>query len=203
MKMDMSIRTGNIPIILASQSPRRADLLRQAGIAFEVISPRHEEPDMHRWQLTPAEYAESTSYFKARSVADDFPDSLIIAADTVVSLNGKMMGKPEDEEDARRILSTLMGTTHEVITGVTLCESSTSRRIINHAVTKVTMREMTEQELSDYLASREWEGKAGAYGIQDNADKFVTRTEGSFSNIIGLPMELVEEMLAEFGMANS
>ena len=196
----MNPQTTPKPIILASQSPRRADLLRKAGIDFEIVRPKHEEPDPHQRQLPPAEYAESASYFKARSVSNDYPNGLILAADTVVSRAGEIFGKPIDENDARRILSTLMGTTHEVITGVTLYEPSTYRRLISHATTKVTMRKMSEQELNAYIASGEWAGKAGAYAIQENADKFVTKTEGSFTNIIGLPMEMLQDMLAQFGI---
>jgi len=195
----MNPETKKQPVILASQSPRRADLLSKAGIAFEAVNPKLDEPAPHIGRDTPSEYAEAAAYFKARSVTNDYPDRIILAADTVVSLDGKIIGKPADQDDARRILTTLTGTTHEVITGVTLYQPATGRRMIDHAVTKVTMRKMTEQEMNDYLASKEWEGKAGAYGIQDTADKFVTKTEGSFTNIVGLPMELLKEMMAQFG----
>ncbi|UCD30289.1 MAG: septum formation protein Maf [Planctomycetota bacterium] len=196
----MTQESNKKPIILASQSPRRADLLRKAGIDFEIARPKHQEPDPHGWRLSPEEYAEAASYFKARSVADDHPDRLILAADTVVALKGKMFGKPDDENDARRILSSLMGTTHQVITGVTLYEPASGRRLISHDCTRVTMRKMSDHEFNTYLASREWEGKAGAYGIQDNADKFIDHTDGSFSNIVGLPMEMLKTMLVKFGI---
>ncbi len=193
---EMATETETRPIILASRSPRRAALLRQAGIVFEAVPPKHDEPDTARWRFSPEEFAQSASYFKARSVADDHPDCLILAADTVVSLGGKLFGKPTDENDARRILATLSGTTHRVITGVTLYEPATNRRLIGHAVTQVTMRPMSDEELSAYLATGEWQGKAGAYGIQDRADAFVERTAGSFSNVVGLPIELLADMLA-------
>ncbi|MHC4441345.1 MAG: Maf family protein [Planctomycetota bacterium] len=199
----MNTKTKHKPIILASQSPRRADLLGKAGIAFEAVHPKLQEPPPQFGHYSPAEYAEAASYFKARSVTDHYPGRLVLAADTVVSLGGEIIGKPTDENDARRILNTLTGTTHEVITGVTLYESDTDRRIINHATTKVTLRKMTDRELDDYIASGEWAGKAGAYAIQENADKFVTKTEGSFTNIIGLPMEMLKEMLAQFDIQPS
>lgn len=187
------------PIILASQSPRRAALLREAGIAFEVVLPQHDEPAIADWRFSAVELAESAGYFKARGVAERYPNRLILGADTVVSLDGRIYGKPADVDDARRILSTLTGTTHEVITGVALLEPAAGRRMIRHDTTRVTMRKMTAAEMNEYLASREWEGKAGAYGIQDRADAFVTRLEGSFSNVVGLPVELVQQMLVQIG----
>ncbi len=187
------------PIVLASQSPRRAALLREAGIAFETVLPRHDEPEPADWPFTPAEFAESASYFKARSVADDHPERVILAADTVVAHDGRLFGKPTDRDDARRILDAITGTTHEVITGVTLHDAARARRLIRHATTRITMRRMSPAELDAYLDTGEWQGKAGAYGIQDHADAFVERIEGSFSNVVGLPMELVSEMLTAIG----
>lgn len=186
-------------IILASQSPRRIALLREAGIAFEAVTPRHAEPDLADWPLGPAAFAESAAYFKARSVAEDHPDRIVLGADTVVALGGVIFGKPADAADARRILAALAGTTQQVITGVALYRHAARRRLIRHAVTHVTMRPMTDAELDEYIAGGEWEGKAGAYGIQGTADRFVERTEGSFSNVVGLPVELVVEMLGDLG----
>jgi len=186
------------PIILASQSPRRAALLREAGIAFETAVPKYDEPTIPCWQGRPADLAEALSYFKAASLAGDYPDRLILGADTVVAWHGQIYGKPHDAADARRILSDLMGTTQDVITGVTLFHAATRRRLMRHAVTKVTMRRMTAQELDNYIAGGDWAGKAGAYGIQDSGDRFITKTEGSFSNVVGLPIELLREMLDEF-----
>jgi len=198
----MSAKPAKRSIILASRSPRRIALLRDAGIAFTAIPPKYDEPDMSRWQLSPVAFAESVSHYKARSLADEHPESLILGADTVVALAGKLFGKPVDVEDARRILVALTGTTHEVITGITLYEPATGRRRITHETTRVTMRAMSASQLEEYLDSGEWQGKAGAYGIQDSGDAFVERTEGSFSNVVGLPMELVMEVLAEFGVTD-
>ncbi|NLX12543.1 MAG: septum formation protein Maf [Phycisphaerales bacterium] len=188
------------PIILASQSPRRAKLLAEAGIVFEVVPSQHEEPVASAWPFGPAEYALAASYYKARAVADLRPDRVILAADTIVALDGRIYGKPMDVDDARRILRTLTGTTHEVITGVSLLDQSGERRRIDHAVTRITMRRMTDIELDAYLAGGEWQGKAGAYAIQESADMFVTRIEGSRTNVVGLPMELVLRVLSEFGL---
>lgn len=185
-------------LILASQSPRRSALLRQAGIEFQTDPPRIEEPALRQGSFTPAAFAQALSYFKARSVAYDYPDHIVLGADTVVAVGPRMFGKPADVDDARQILLTLTGTTQDVITGVTLYHAGSDRRLIRHDLTRVTMRTMTDEELNDYLDSGEWEGKAGAYGIQDTADRFVTRLEGSFSNVVGLPVELVSKMLEEF-----
>jgi len=172
--------------------------MREAGIPFEPVAPKYCEPPAEHWQGCPAELAESLSYYKAASLADDFPDHIILGADTVVALNDQINGKPQDALDARRTLSDLMGTTQDVITGVTLCHHATGRRLIRHAVTKVTMRPMAPDELDAYIAGGDWEGKAGAYGIQDTGDQFITGVEGSFSNVVGLPIELVREMLSAF-----
>lgn len=188
------------PLILASQSPRRADLLREAGIAFEIVPPRYGEPEPETWRHSPAELAEATSYFKAASVAADHRDRLILGADTTVSSeDGRLFGKAADAEQARRILSSLMGTTHQVITGITLLHAAGGRRQIRHDVTHVTMRRLTDDQLDEYIRGGQWQGKAGAYGIQDENDPFVERIDGSFSNVVGLPVELLQKMLKSFG----
>jgi len=197
MKM---MATHDKPIILASQSPRRSVLLREAGIAFEAVPPKYDEPDPAGWKSSPHNYADSISDAKARSVADDYPDRIILGADTVVALGSEIIGKPADRDDARTILRKLFGSTHQVITGVTIYQSATQRCITRHAVTTATMRAMSNEELDAYLAGGEWKNKAGAYGIQDSGDTFVTIVEGGFSNVVGLPVALVLDMLAEFGI---
>jgi septum formation protein len=184
-----------IPLILASVSPRRAELLREHGYAFRVHPPPYDEPDMEDVRVPPRQHAEAVSFFKARGVAAQYRDGIVLAADTVVAYRGHLFGKPIDADDARCILSVLGGTTHEVITGVTLIDAASGRRRIDHDVTRVTMRAMTPAEMDAYIAGRAWEGKAGAYGIQDHGDAFVERIDGSFSNVVGLPMELLGRML--------
>jgi len=188
------------PIVLASQSPRRQQLLRAVGIPFEVVPPRYEEPAPADWPLDAVSYVESVSYFKAHSVGSEFPDRLILGADTAVALHNRLFGKPADRDDARRILTALSGTTHEVITGVTVYHPARRRGIIAHAVTRVKMRSMSQQELEAYLDSGNWQGKAGAYGIQDQGDPFVTVVEGGFDNVVGLPTKLVCDLLSDLGM---
>lgn len=201
MNAGSSNPAGGLPrLILASASPRRADLLRELGYEFEVIVADHEEPAPPLDPASPAAVAEALSYYKARSVAQGKAAGLILAGDTVVTYAGRLFGKPSDRADASRIIQTLAGTTHHVITGVTLLDPSTSRRVIRHDVTAVTMRPLSEAEVEGYLATGAWEGKAGAYGIQDEADAFVTRVEGSFSNVVGFPVELIGSMLADWGV---
>lgn len=181
-------------LVLASSSPRRRDLLQQAGLAFQVRSPRLEEPD---WSmpLSPSQQAEALAYFKARSVWQCDPRSFVLGADTVVAGPDGLLGKPRDRRDARIMLETLSGSRHAVITGVALLGPGCGRRAIASDTTYVTMRKMSPEEVQDYLDSGEWEGKAGAYAIQETADRFVTRVEGSFSNVVGLPIELLQRMM--------
>ena len=190
----------NQKIILASQSPRRAALLAEARIQFEVIVPVHDEPDFENWRFAPAQFAESASYYKARSVLEKNPDRIVLAADTIVALDEHIFGKPVDRDDAARILSRLAGTTHQVITGVSICEGAHGRRFITHDITRVTMRRLSKDELTQYLDGGQWQGKAGGYGIQDENDPFVENIDGSFSNVVGLPIDLVVGMLATFGI---
>ena len=194
-----------IVVILASGSPRRRELLAQAGVPFEVVAPTIEELDETTGHLPPTQQAEALAYFKARYVWDKDPARWVLGADTMVALGATILGKPADRDDARRMLSSLSGTRHAVITGVALI--GPEGRWIASDHTFVTMRTLSPQEIEDYLASGQWAGKAGAYGIQETpalrsatqsrvGDRFVERVEGSWSNVMGLPMELVGRMLA-------
>ncbi len=185
-------------LILASASPRRAELLREYGYDFTVIASPLAEPVEFPDDVSPVERAESSSYFKAKNVATLAGDGWVLAADTIAALGGRVFGKPADRDDARRILRSLSCTTHQVITGVTLLDASSGARLIRHDSTDVIIRRLTDSEIEDYLDSGAWEGKAGAYGIQDKGDAFVERIDGSFTNVVGLPMELVARMLDEF-----
>lgn len=183
-------------LVLASSSPRRQSLLSQAGYRFEVVYPPVDEPDAILSKLPPAQQAESLSYFKARSVWDAMPDSFVLGADTIVAVGSQVLGKPIDASDARRMLQTLSASRHAVITGVTIIGPQ-GRRLIASDTTYVTMRHLSADDINGYVESGEWEGKAGAYAIQETADRFVINIEGSFSNIVGLPVELVHKMLDE------
>ncbi len=189
-------------LVLASASPRRAALLRERGYPFRIAPAVHAEPDLRASGLAPADQAEALGYFKARSASEQLErkrNRLILGADTLVSGGTEVYGKPRDAEDARRILTALSGTTHDVITGVALWSPDDGRRWITHETTRVAMRALSESELAAYLSSRAWEGKAGAYGIQDRGDPFVECIGGSFSNVVGLPVERVAAMLSAWG----
>ncbi len=199
----MSVLIQPSPLILASASPRRAELLREAGYRFEIVDPPIEEPgDEHR-HVAAGLHAESLAYFKARSVAADHSDKTILAADTIAVLDGYIIGKPVDSADARRILELLSGTTHEVITGVALLSPNGARRLLEHDVSRVRVRHLESQAIEAYLATGQWQGKAGAYGIQDHGDEFVETVEGSFTNVVGLPMELLSRMFRQYLRAAS
>ncbi len=183
-------------LILASSSPRRAELLNEAGVEFEVIPPRLSEPTDGDATTTPTGEAEALAYFKARAVADTHPNTAVMGADTIVACDEGIMGKPLDADDARRMLRKLSSAPHDVITGVALLGAG-GERIIASDTTRVFMTPMSDSDIEDYIATGEWEGKAGAYAIQGVADKYVERIEGSFTNVVGLPMELVTRMLRE------
>jgi septum formation protein len=180
-------------IILASSSPRRRKLLEEAGYDFEVIVPTLGEDGLHTQD--PKLLAESLAYAKARQVADRIEQDVVLGADTIVASGGEVIGKPADAADARAILRRLMGTTHQVITGICLINVRRGERLMTADVTHVTMRRMTDGELEAYIASGEGMGKAGAYAIQETGDRFVEKIDGSFTNVVGLPMEMLAELL--------
>ncbi len=184
-------------LVLASASPRRQELLREAGYEFSVF-PANIDEDSYL-TLMPIELARHLSFEKAKAVASRFPHDVILAADTVVAFGDRALSKPEDVEDARKMLTLLSGTTHIVITGVTIMQKESEVQQTRAAMSAVRMRALTPAEIDAYIASGQWEGKAGGYGIQDQ-DPFVTKMSGSHTNIVGLPMELVEKMLAELNI---
>lgn len=186
-------------LILASQSPRRAELLRELGYEFRIVEPPLQEPERLPGDPSPAQLAEALAFFKARTVAEGLDRGVVLGGDTVVTMNGRLFGKPADRDDARRILTSLAGTTHDVITGVALFDVSNEARLIQHDRTAVIMKPLSEGEVEEYLDTDAWIGKAGAYGIQDRGDAFVLRIEGSFTNVVGLPVELVMRMLEAWG----
>lgn len=181
-------------LVLASSSPRRRELLMQEGYEFTVDPPQKDEPtDLEI--SSPVKYAKWLARFKAAEVAPRYPEDMVLGADTVVACNGRIMGKPTGAEDARKMLSELSSTKHVVITGVAILGPGDAE-LIEAAETEVTMRPMSVEEIEDYIQSGEWQGKAGAYAIQETADKFIVKLDGSFSNVVGLPMELLEQMLS-------
>jgi len=187
-------------LVLASSSPRRRALLSEAGIDHEVVSPPVDEPHDVAAGLSPAQLAEALAYFKARAVADEVDGAAVLGADTICAADGHVLGKPADADEARWMLRKLSSAPHFVITGVAVLGPSVGRLIASD-VTRITMKPMSAADIEDYIATGEWEGKAGAYAIQESADRYVTEVDGSFSNVVGLPIELVGQMLRRVGIA--
>ncbi len=179
-------------IVLASESPRRRALLAEAGIAFRVMPASIDEWEPAR--ASPTDVARQNAEAKAKAVAATLTtDEWVLGADTVVALGDLILGKPRDAAHAQKILGTLSGTTHGVYTGVAFCRGD---RIESDVVTThVTMRTLTPDEIAAYVASGEAFGKAGAYAIQETADRFVTQLDGPYDNVVGLPVETVRQLL--------
>ena len=201
--------------ILASRSPRRRELLQEAGYRFEVKPPPVEDRGAAR-RLSPGAYVESMAYLKAMATieAHGLAEGLVLGADTAVELGGRLIGKPADEADARRILGCLSGSEHRVLTGLALVDLPSRpldharaalsmvegrRRRLAHDVTRIRMRTMSPQEIDAYIAGGEALGKAGAYALQETADRYVEAIDGSRTNVVGLPMELLERLLKAMG----
>lgn len=190
----------SVQFILASASPRRKQLLERAGYRFEVIASRVDESVFEAAGLDCGETAKQLALAKAKDVAAGRRDQLVMGADTVVDLAGKVIGKPADAADAESITRELFSRPHKVITGVALVCLERGIEIAEADTTVVVPRKLTEAQIAGHIASGNWEGKAGAYGIQETGDAFVERIEGSFTNVMGLPMELVEKLLADLGI---
>ncbi|HEX9764780.1 MAG TPA: Maf family protein [Candidatus Acidoferrales bacterium] len=185
-------------LILASASPRRRELLTNAGFEFEVIPSEVEEPG--NTGAPPGAFAERVAQLKAETVARAFAPTyraVVLGADTVVVARGELLGKPRSPEEARAMLEKLSGREHQVITGVALVNAA-GRCTLAHETTRVQFRELTAEEIADYVASGEPLDKAGAYAIQGRASRFVTRIEGCYFNVMGLPVALVDRLLRQW-----
>jgi len=181
-------------LVLASQSPRRAEILRNAGIAFTV---RAADVDETPWEAErPGPYVRRLAEAKARAIAAG-PEEIILAADTTVVAAGEILAKPADAADARRMLRLLSGRRHEVLTGI--CLRRGAEAIRDHASTAVWFAPLTDAEIGEYVASGEPMDKAGAYAIQGLASRFVERIEGCYFNVMGLPMAMVWRHLKDLG----
>lgn len=185
-------------LILASNSPRRWDLLRNAGFECEVRPSHITEPEAGPGE-TPPEYARRAARLKALDVASSSErGSLILGADTVVVINGRILGKPGGPHDATRMLRALSGHTHQVITAICLVQAPDQVEVVSHETTFVTFRELDDDEIRSYIASREPFDKAGGYAIQGLASRFVTRISGCYFNVVGLPVPLVYDALKPY-----
>lgn len=178
-------------LILASRSPRRSELLVAAGISFEVLAADIDETP--HGNESPAAYVERLAIEKARAVYAWRPAARVLGADTTVTIDGEILGKPVDEADARRMLRLLSGRVHDVHTGVALVSAAGVRSAVD--TTRVWFRSMTDDDISWYVTTGEPVDRAGAYAIQGFASRFIPRIEGSYSNVVGLPVALVSSIL--------
>ena len=185
-------------LLLASASPRRIRLLREAGFNPEVLPSQTVETQADF--LTPAERALLNAIRKAMAIAVQYPDDIVLSADTIVTLDGSVFGKPANLEEAFRMLKLLVGKTHEVITAVAVMHLNIKRTRVATERTAVKFRSLADSEIREYLEIAEPLDKAGAYAAQESPDRIIESVTGSFTNVVGLPMELTIPILAEFGI---
>lgn len=183
-------------IILASASPRRKDILQKAGLEFSV-EPSNSGEDFDS-KLSPTQIAENLSLAKAKNIASNHKNALIIGSDTIVVLDGEILNKPLTKEEAEDMLEKLSGNTHSVISGFAVIEGE--RIITGFEETKVKFRSLSKEEILEYIITGEPMDKAGAYGIQGGAGKFVEAIEGDYFNVVGLPLFALSDALREFGI---
>ena len=182
-------------LILASASPRRADLLRAAGIPFEIFPVDIDE--RFREGEKPEDAVARLAEAKANAASASHPDALVLGADTTVVIRGQALAKPANADDAARMLKLLSGRTHEVLTGV--CVSFGARRLMHVEPTRVRMAHMSDAEIAWYVSTGEPFDKAGGYAVQGMASRFIEGIDGSYSNVVGLPVSSVYELLKELG----
>ena len=185
-------------LILASASPRRADLLREAGIDVE-IQPAHVNEDVEPGE-TPEGYVRRVADAKGQAVSQRMPDRFVLAADTAVVVDGQILGKPSNAEDAARMLRLLSGRSHLVVSGVCLIKNGAPAVTTEVETTVVEFAGLLPAEIAWYVASGESMDKAGGYGIQGLASRFVTRITGSYTNVVGLPIAVVYRMCMKAGL---
>ncbi|MHC4097305.1 MAG: Maf family protein [Planctomycetota bacterium] len=172
----------NVSIILASSSPRRKQLLSEAGYKFTIVCPDIDESTFDTEGISPCECAERLALAKAKAVAKKFPECLVLGADTVADFKGQIIGKAADAKEAEEI-------TRMLFRGTEIVESDS---------TTVYPKKLTESQIAEHIKGGSWRGKAGAYAIQEGGDEFIERIEGSLTNVMGLPMELVQRLLKGF-----
>ena len=184
-------------IILASASPRRREILKNLGINFEVMVSDADESKIDKNAVPVPIYVQELALLKANAVADKLKnkDALIISADTIVYLNGEILGKPKDAADAEAMLSKLSGRCHSVFSGICVMDAKTMKSVCTKEETKVYFDEMTSEFISDYVKTGEPLDKAGAYAVQGLGALFTNKVEGDFFNVIGLPVKKLSEIL--------
>jgi len=185
-------------IVLASASPRRKELLEKTGLRFDV-DPVETDENMESGK-NPHEIVRKISLQKALSVSGRHKDTVIIAADTIGFLNGQIIGKPHNSDEAKKILQLLSGKSHTVITGFTIIDSANNKTVSRSVETKVFIKKLSQQEIDAYLSTGEPLDKAGAYGIQGLGSVIVEKIEGDYYNVVGLPLNALSEALKAFGI---
>jgi septum formation protein len=181
------------PLLLASTSPQRRAILEQLGLPFDVVEPRYEEETPEQGDAV--QLVRDHARAKARSVADVAGERPVLGVDTAVVLGGRIFGKPENATEAEAMLEKLGGRTHVVVSG--LCLLTPAWEVVEHEATRVTFRSLTPRDLAAYLATGEWEGRAGSYAIQGRGAGLVRRIEGDYLNVVGLPVGLLVRLLAD------
>jgi len=185
------------PIILASASPRRRELLTAAGYEFTVVKSGIDESDFSNEGIEPYKFAEQLALAKAKDVAPKYPDKIVIGADTIVDYAGRIIGKPEDDIEAKQIIENLFSSPHKVITGLAIVRLCDNTELVAHDSTTVYPKRLTPEQISQHIETGLWKNKAGAYAIKENGDEFVEKIDGSLTNVMGLPMELLENLLKQ------
>jgi septum formation protein len=188
------------PLILASASPRRRQLMSEAGYEFSVVPPEVDESTFKTNDVEPVEYAKRLALAKAKSVAQEHPDSIVIGADTIVDSRGRIIGKAADAREAEQITRELFSAPHKVITGIAIVRLSNGMELVRSDSTTVYPKKMTPEQIAEHINGGSWQDKAGSYAIKETGDKFVEKIEGSLTNVMGLPMELLKSLLAQLNV---
>ena len=175
--------------------------MSDAGYEFTVVPPEVDESAFTAENANPVEYAKRLALAKAKSVAGRYPDSFVIGADTIVDFRGYIIGKAADAEEAVRITRKLFSEPHRVITGLAIVRLSDGTELVRSDSTTVYPRKMTAEQIADHIKGGSWRDKAGAYAIQETGDEFVEKIEGSLTNVMGLPMELLESLLTKLNIS--
>jgi len=183
-------------LILASNSPRRIGLLKSLGYHFDIIP--HDIEECINGNVSPTELVQNLAFLKASDVARKVCNAIIISADTIVVHKKSILGKPKDINDAKRTLTILSDSEHDVISGVCVMELPSRKKMLRIEQTHIKMRTIKDEEIDRYILTGEPMDKAGAYAIQGEGREFIEKIDGSFSNVVGLPLELLQEMLNHF-----
>ncbi len=189
-----------VRLVLASESPRRRELLGLLGVPFEIVSSDVDE--LLRACETDLDFVRRTAREKGEAVADQVPDAVVLSADTIVSLDGEILGKPMDADDARRMLRMLSGRQHNVYTAVSTIHAAKNTRHEGLEETRVWFNDLQSEMIDDYIRCEEVFDKAGGYGIQGFASVFIPRIEGNYANVMGLPLPLTYDLLIRHGLVS-